>query len=419
MSLVVSSEVLFMKVSVAVSNGFLCIAALAFPFSVAATNIVLGAVLAIGVAVGLWWQGAKQCWQCSRNLLLIFCAYFSLMFLGLIWSLDPEWGLHILGRQWFWLLVPLVVVLLKEDKWRRYFLISLSTGLALNLVFCVFQMFGYVTVTTDGSNAQDATGHIGHIGFGMVYGVWASWLLHLGWQRQGKWRWVMWLFAAWAYVMVFLAQGRGGYIVALILMIVVIFERFRGHHPWRPLALILSVVVAVALIFTIGPAKERWQQAWDSLSQIESGDLNHSVVPTHLSPTGQRIQMFRTSIEIWRAYPLLGVGTGGVPQAAVRLGAHEDGAERIQFAHPHNQYIFNLARWGVSGLLLLLAVFYFWLRQGWKYNWNVSISYPLVALTGVGLMIHGLFAPSMEEHFSGILAVLLLGAGLSETMSES
>jgi O-antigen ligase len=392
-----------------VSNGFLCIAALVFPFSVAVTNIALGIVLAIGLLSGIWFQGAKKCWQCFRNLVLVFCAYFSLMVLGLIWSLDLDWGIHILGRQWFWLLVPIIVILLKEEEWRRYFLISLSTGLALHLVFCVLQMFGYVSVTTDGSNAQDATGHIGHIGFGGVYAIWASWLLYLGWQRQGKWRWLMWLLSTWAYLMIFLAQGRGGYIIALSLMIVVIFERFRGHHPWRPFALISSIIVVVALVFAMGPAKERWQQAWDSLSQIES----NSAASTNLAPTGQRIQMFKTSIEIWQAYPLLGAGTGGVPQALTQLGAFENGVERIQFTHPHNQYIFNLARWGMSGLLLLLAVFYFWLRQGWKYKWNDSISYPLIALAGVGLMIHGLFAPSMEEHFSGILAALLLGVGLS------
>jgi len=396
-----------------VNNIFLYIAVLVFPFSVAATNVALGAVLAIGVVGGQWWQGAKKYWRYSRNLLLIFCIYFSLMVLGLIWSLDPEWGLHILGRQWFWLLVPIIVILLAEEKWRRYFLISLSTGLTLNLVFCVLQMFSFVTVTTDGSGVGDATGHIGRIGFGVVYGIWASWLLYLGWQWQGKWRWLAWLLALWAYLMIFLAQGRGGYIVALSLMMIVIFEGFRGHHPWRPVAMILSVAVVIAVIFVMGPAKERWMQEWNSLSQIESSDLNNSVVSTPLSSTGERIQMLKTSIEIWKTYPLLGVGTGGVPQAVAQLGPLEDGGERIQFAHPHNQYIFNLARWGISGLLLLLAIFYFWLRQGWKYDWNISISYPLVALTGAGLMMHGLFAPSMEEHFSGVLAALLLGVGLS------
>jgi O-antigen ligase len=393
-----------------VTNGFLCIAALAFPFSVAMTNVALGIVLTIGLVSGICWQGAKLCWQNYRTLTLMFGTYFSLMILGLIWSLDPVWGIHILGRQWFWLLVPIIVILLEEDKWRNCFLISLSTGLTLNLMFCVLQIFGYVTVTVIGSVAQDATGHIGHIGFGVVYGIWASWLLYLGWQRQGKWRWLIWLIATWAYVMVFSAQGRGGHIVALSLMIIVIFERFRGHHPWRPVALISSIIVVVGLVFAMGPAKERWIQEWDSLSQIESG----SVSSTHLSATGERIQMLKTSIEIWQAYPLLGTGTGGVPQAVEQLGAFKNGVERIQFDHPHNQYIFNLVRWGVSGLLLLLAVFYFWLREGWKYNWNVSTSYPLITLAGAGLMIHGLFAPSMEEHFSAILAVLLLGAALSD-----
>jgi len=392
------------------NNVFLCIAGLAFPFSVGLTNICLGIVLGLGVVSGTWWKGAKKCWQFSRNLMLIFCAYFALMILGLTWSLDVSWGGHILGRQWFWLLVPIIAVLLNEEKWRNYFLICLSIGLTLNLVYCVLQIFSYVSVATIGSTAQNATGHIGHIGFGVVYGIWASWLLYLGWQWRDKRAWFLWLLAAWAYFMVFSAMGRGGYVVALSLMIIVIFEMFRGYNLWRPVALIASLSVIVALLFVMGPGKERWQVMWNSLSQVKSD----SVAPIELSSTGQRMQMFNTSIDVWKAYPLMGVGTGGMPRAVAQLGAFDNGIERIQFAHPHNQYVFNLARWGVVGLMLLLAVFYFWLRQGWKDEWVNSISYPLVALAGVGLMIDGVFAPAMEEHFSGVLAALLLGAGLSE-----
>ena len=393
---------------------FLCMASLVFPFSVAATNVTLGIVLAIGLVSGLWWKGAKQCWQCSRNLAFTFCAYIALMVFGLIWSLDMTWGMHVLGHQWFWLLVPIVVVLLKDESWRTYFLVSLSIGLILHLVFCVLQMFEYVTVIVAGSNAQDATGHIGHIGFGVVYGIWASWLLSMGWRWHGRWRWLALLLATWAYLMIFFAQGRGGYIVALSLLVIVILEVFRGRHLWRPIALILSVTLVVSLVFVLGPAKERWQHVWNSLSQLESGADSDT-----LTSTEQRVQMFRTSFDIWRAHPLLGVGTGGVPRAVAQLGPFEGGGARIQFVHPHNQYIFNLVRWGPSGLLLLLAVFYCWLCEGWKYRWDISISYQLIALTGAGLMIYGLFSPVLEEHFSGVLAALLLGAGLSDLDSES
>jgi len=408
-----------MRVLMTVSCGLLCIGALAFPFSVAVANIALGFVLFIGVFSGIWWQGAKQFWSSSRNLLLVLGLYFALMFLGIIWSLDPDWGIRVIGRQWFWLLVPIIVVLLREERWRNYFLISLSAGLALNLAYCILQMLSYVEVTTNGSNFQNATGHIGHIGFGEVYGVWASWLLYLGWQKHGNWRWMLWMFAVWSYVMVFSAHGRGGYVVALALMIIVIFERFRGHHPWRPVALVMFVGVVVVSVFAMGPGKERLLLAWNSLSQVASNESSKIGGLANLSSTEVRIEMFKTSVEVWQAHPWLGAGTGGVAQAVSQLGDLENGAQRIQFFHPHNQYVFNLARWGLTGLLLILAVFYFWMREGWKHSWNSSMAFPLVALTGAGLMIHGLFAPAMEEHFSGVLAALLLGTGLSTLNSES
>ena len=158
---------------------FLSVGALTFPFSVAVTNLALGVALAIGVLSGQWWQGALFFWRDYKLLMSIFALYFFLMIIGLMWSQDVAWGIHVLGRQWFWLLIPVVIAVLSDDQWRLRFLVALSVGLTLHLLFCVMQMFGVVEVTTGGSAADDATGHIGHIGFGVVYGIWGAWLLHL------------------------------------------------------------------------------------------------------------------------------------------------------------------------------------------------------------------------------------------------
>ncbi|MBN4076907.1 hypothetical protein JYT48_01365, partial [Mariprofundus ferrooxydans] len=202
-----------------IAAGFLALAAFVFSFSVAATNVALGLTLALALLSGLWWQGAKQCWKIYKLLTVLICAYLVLLLLALAWSLDLSWGMHVIGRHWFWLLLPVVVVITNEEKWRQLFLIALSLGLALNLVYCTLQMYGYVVVATDGSNATDATGHIGHIGFGFVYGLWAAWLLHVGLMRQGWQRYAAWGLAAWSYVMVFSAQGRSGYLIAAVLML--------------------------------------------------------------------------------------------------------------------------------------------------------------------------------------------------------
>lgn len=405
-----------MKWLFSIVSGLLCIAALAFPFSVAATNAVLAAVLVIGITSGLWWQGAQTCWRQASLLVLAFLAYMGLMLLGLVWSLDISWGLHVLGRHWFWLLVPIIVASLAAENWRRYFLVALSIGLGLNLIYCVLQMFGHVVVTTDGSSASDATGHIGHIGFGVVYGIWAAWLLYLGLHFKGWKRWGAWGLAAWSYVMIFSAQGRSGYLVAVLLAVAVLVQWFRQRGGWRMLFVMAAIILLAAAVFALGPGKERIAGTLKAFSVIEDTQLDQlNSADNATIATQERLKMWSTSLRIWKEHPLLGVGTGGLPAAVARLKAEGRAASSFTFVHPHNQYLLNLARWGVVGLAVLLALLFLWLREGNRQERQYSLAGPLMLLSGLALVVHGLASSSLEEHFSAILAALLLGVGLSET----
>jgi len=392
---------------------FLCVGALVFSFSVAATNVALGAALAIGILSGQWWQGAVRFWLDYRLLLMVFVAYFLLMIIGLIWSQDVAWGVHVLGRQWFWLLIPVVIAVLSDDQWRIRFLMALSVGLTLTLIFCVMQMNGLVEVTTVGSSDSDATGHIGHIGFGVVYGLWGAWLLHVGWLFSGWQRLSLWSLTSWAYLMVFLAQGRAGLLVATLLMIVVVFYNFRKvniTHLMIGFAMFTALVVFSQMV---GPNKERWQSAWQGIeNNMSTGIVTESA--SMGSSTDQRFYMAIVSLDIWKQHPVLGVGTGGLPEAVKKWSQEEGHEQGVTFAHPHNQYLLNLVRWGPLGLALLMFLLFIWLRESRHWNWNTSRTAPLICLSAVALASHGLFAPSMEEHFSAVLAALVLGVGLSD-----
>jgi len=413
------------NIAIKTTVAFLIVAGFLFPFSVAATNIALGVVLALGLVSGFWWKGARLCWKHYTVLTIIFCVYMALLLLGLLWSLDLEWGLHVLGRHWFWLLIPIVVALLKEEKWRKVFLVSLSSGLALNLVYCVLQMYEFVEVTTDGSSADDATGHIGHIGFGLVYSIWAAWLLHLGLIWTERKRWLAWGLAAWSYIMVFSAQGRSGYLIAVALMLCVLIKWLFDSKNWRIVLPIAAGFILIVLVVVMGPGKERLQGTWLAFTQIEQQeDLNwRDSSDNAILATQSRFQMWQTSIDIWQEHPLLGVGTGGLPQAVVDLNKQYQVSESTittqTFAHPHNQYLLNLIRWGPLGLLLLLVLLAVWMREGIKSDWRYSFTAPLFTLSGLALTLHALSSSSMEEHFSAILAALLLAVAMSADSNKS
>jgi len=399
----------------------LIIAALLFPFSVAISNLALGLVLFFALLSGLLWQGMRICYTAFRKLSFCFGIYFLLMIMGLGWSLDLSWGLHVLGHQWFWLLVPVLVAALAERRYYHFFLLALSVGLTAHLIVCVLQMFSYLSIATDGSSARDATGYIGHVGFGMVYGVWAAWLLCVGLSFSGYRRWAIWSLAGWAYIMIFAAQGRSGYVVAAVMVMAVLFTCYKGRSRWRQLAITSGFIALIAVVFSLGPGHERLQGTWQALSGQQQEQLDQAG-DVASKATSYRLYMWQTAVRVWQDYPLAGVGTGGFP-AAVELmtaaGQVDTGKYRSNpeigagLAHPHNQYLLDLARWGPVGLLCLLGLLYFWVHQGWIEPWRYAAGAPLIGLSGLSLVVYGVFEPGMEEHFSAIYAALMLASGLA------
>lgn len=401
--------------TVAIAGVLLAISAVLFSFSVAASNVALALTLALGLLSGLWWKGFRICWKHYKLLTIAVCVYLAMLLLGLLWSLDPGRGMHVLGRNWFWFLIPVVVAIAIEQKWRTVFLVSLSSGLALNLVFCVLQMYGYVEVTTDGSSFADATGHIGHIGFGFVYGIWAAWLLHMGLIWRGWHRFAVWGLSAWSYVMIFSAQGRSGYLVAIVLMLCVWLKWMFDSRSWRTVLPFMAMLLLIGLVIVAGPGKARLHGTWLAFTQPQPQGLNAlDSSDNAILATDQRLQMWRASLDIWHRFPLLGVGTGGLPKAVAALREQGHSPADFTFDHPHNQYLLNLIRWGPAGLLALLVLWFVWMKEGVSVDWQHSVTAPLFTLTGLALAVHALSSSSMEEHFSAILAVLLLGIALSD-----
>jgi len=264
-----------------------------------------------------------------------------------------------------------------------------------------------------GSNADDATGYIGHIGFGFVYGIWAGWLLHRGWMMAGWKRWGMWLLASWAWVIIFAAQGRSGYLVALAIMAVVLWRHLFATG-WKALLLPLGLMVVMGALLTTGPGKERMAVTLNEVSAMWHGEVGHA---------NPRWTMWIVSVDAWLEHPLLGVGTGGFPSAAAAVLDKQpllkSGAlAGYTPAHPHNMYMLSLARWGLFGLAAFMALVVIWLRSGWRLAGQDSFESPLMLLAGIALAVDACFAPTIEQHGTGVFLVLTLALGMLAATSR-
>jgi len=331
-----------------------------------------------------------------------------LMILGVFWSNNPQHGWIIVSKQWSWLLIPLLLAVSSQTTSRTRLLWSLSIGLGLHLLLCLAQSQGIPlpVEAPGGSTPDDPAGLIGHISFGLIYGIWAAWLLHLGWLQHGYRRYALWSVASISSVMVFAAQGRSGYLIIIMLSLVMIWKLWLQHLQPRLIVGIAAALLLVATTIAMGPARDRIEWTWNSLQSFSHGDFEHAEA---------RISMWYAAWEGWKAHPWFGVGTGGFEQVSIWVATNHPNIRydgKISAMHPHQMYLMDLVRWGPIGLLLLLLFLSQWIRIGWQANWQQP-HHLLMALSGIAIAIHGLSAPSLEEYHASMYCGIFLAIGMA------
>lgn len=151
------------------------------------------------------------------------------------------------------------------------------------------------------------------------------------------------------------SETRSGW-VAIPVLVVLLFLVYRDRLPssrhWL-IWCILAVVALPACFAQVDTVEKRMQTAGEEFSlYFEEGRNNTSV--------GLRLDMYKTGLTAFSKNPLIGVGPSGTEATtdelikAGKIHPQVDG-----FRHLHNQYIDNMARYGVFGLigyLILLLV---------------------------------------------------------------
>lgn len=148
-----------------------------------------------------------------------------------------------------------------------------------------------------------------------------------------------------AYNVLFMVQGRTGYLVLAVLLM---YFCFRLLH-WKGLVLAVVVILGVANVgyITSTTMRERLDLVKDETAVWKPG---HGAT----SSSGLRMDYYTNSLKIIRDHPILGVGTGGF---ALAYTEKIKGTQSAPSNNPHNQYLLITVQLGIVGLLLLLYLF--------------------------------------------------------------
>ncbi|MDA8362484.1 MAG: O-antigen ligase family protein [Gammaproteobacteria bacterium] len=198
------------------------------------------------------------------------------------------------------------------------------------------------------------------------------------------------------YDVLFLVQGRSGYLALGVLVLYFAYD----WTGWRGLAI---AAVSTLMIGGIGYlASATLHRRVDGVIRHVRGwrhghDLHTSI--------GLRMSFLPNSLAIIRRHPVFGVGTGGFVQAYAR---QIRGTDSPMTDNPHNQYLLIMIELGVVGLVLLLNLFY----AQWRAAADLTpddrrLARALVLTFASGCLVNSLLIDNTERLFYMWLGALL------------
>jgi O-antigen ligase len=169
----------------------------------------------------------------------------------------------------------------------------------------------------------------------------------------------------------------GLYITIVVLGLVVLL---RQRRYWIALLLVVGMAsVPVLGYYRIDSFKHRIDNTVMDVTEYFKGND-----PNYLS-IGTRLESWKTAIHLWQKHPLYGVGMADL-KADMTDQYVADNTKLCpeNFQQPHNQFIQNLAGWGILGLITIcIAWFYPVFARSWPKDmlfWAFWLNYTLAMM---------------------------------------
>ena len=204
-----------------------------------------------------------------------------------------------------------------------------------------------------------------------------------------------------------LSTARGGWI-ALPLLLIIILWIYR-HSLSKRFFLTFFGIIAVASVGISQMPNNRIIERIDVARKdiqlyLDNNDGNTSL--------GARFEMWKSAIAMAKEKPLFGWGIQGATEKRKQETKEKVATGNIgQFTHAHNQYLDDLSKRGIVGLLALLAVLFIPLRTFMKNLKTANNEIKLIATLGVAhilsVMVYGL-SQGFLVHNSGTIFYFFL-----------
>jgi len=338
----------------------------------------------------------------SNPVAFIPIVYFLLLCLGLLWTSDLDWGLHVIKKSRRILLIPVFLSIAGRNpqifcRGMVAFLAStaLTALVSLAMACQLIPLFGHAT-------PGDPSPFVYHVSYAPEL-AWAAYIAfaavlfdpkfstrpkgeRLVGQRQDsngtKWSGKRWKISAGLagiliLVCLFMNIGVAGYAAAFMLLGLLVLQ-WKKNILWPALAVILLAGSAYWLSPSV---HQRVDQNVQEIRNVLDGtamleDVTEGAVENN--SCGPRLVFWGNTLQVIKQHPVFGVGTGDFPAEyeKVRLQRTPNHWEGVN--NPHNMYLMVWAQSGLVGLIVFLGIFAALFaksirRSGWEAKMTVGL----------------------------------------------
>jgi len=370
----------------------LILLAFLMPLTVFGGNLIIVLICIIWIFSGNYKNKFKEIF--NNKLMVASIIFFCCHVVGLLWTSDLAWGLHIVHKMWYFLLLlPILFSIVKKQYIKHYtyaFLLAIAlTEIVSYLVwFEIIAPFKYATV-------ENPTPFMSHISYNPILSFAIYLVLHQLFFNHKMSNLLFSFYGFFAITMtinMFITGGRAGQVAFFVMLAILIFQIFDKKRV-KSIMFILVLIPGIFLTAynSSNLFNERVDQAVNDISEYSLGSD---------SSIGQRINFAINSWQVIKKNPIIGIGTGDFPQEYLKIN-QQNSPERRSTSNPHNMYILVLMELGIVGLISMLAIFY--------YQFKLSFNSPKKIICDSGFTLPLLFLVLMwsDSYLLGHYTTLL------------
>jgi O-antigen ligase len=314
----------------------------------------------------------------SSRILLASIAFFMLHVVGLLWTDDLSWGLHIVHKMWyFFALFPILFTIVKKD-YIKYYIAGFLIAISITEVLSYLVWFEYIPQFKN-ATVRNPTPFMSHISYNPILTFAIYLVLHEVFFNKKLGRLKFFSYSFFAMTMsfnMFITGGRAGQVMYFVMLAILIFQFFNNE---KIKSLIAISILIPGIFFTAYQSSE--------LFKIRVNSAIHDVITYELNSNtsvGKRINYTLNSWDIVKKNPLIGVGTGDFPAEFKKNSIENPRRHETSAQNPHNMYSLVSVQLGALGIVSFLLIFYYQIKQSYnsssRFIRDVGMTLPLLFL---------------------------------------